>query len=114
MTGTPGHKRRGTGRPRRTGVATLKRLGPDARSVSRTVTVEVVGEETTAVAVDDGATYADLSRAVGYNPHEVAVLVDEKPVPDDAPVEADRATVLRLVKGGCGAARGEDDPPRDF
>ena len=64
------------------------------------VTCEVVGEETTTVSVAADATYADLCRAVGYSPHEVTVLVDETPVAEDAAVETDRVTVLRLVKGG--------------
>jgi len=45
-------------------------------------------------------TYADCAKAVGYSPHEVSVLVDGRPVPEDQPVEVDRVTVLRLVKGG--------------
>lgn len=63
------------------------------------VTVEVVGEATHEVSVED-ATYADLCRAVGYSPHEVSVLVDGRPVPEDQSVEADRVEVLRLVRGG--------------
>jgi sulfur carrier protein len=39
-------------------------------------------------------------RAVGYSVHEASVLVEGTPVPEDAPVEADRVTVLRLVQGG--------------
>ncbi|MCO8268412.1 ubiquitin-like modifier protein SAMP2 [Haloferax sp. AB510] len=64
------------------------------------VTVEVVGEETSEVAVGDDGTYADLVRAVGLSPHEVTVLVDGRPVPEDQPVEVDRVKVLRLIKGG--------------
>jgi len=64
------------------------------------VTVEVVGEETSEVAVGDGGTYADLVRAVDLSPHEVTVLVDGRPVPEDQPVEVDRVQVLRLIKGG--------------
>lgn len=64
------------------------------------VTVEVVGEGEEAVTVDDDATYADLARAVGYSPHEVSVLVDGTPVPEDEPVTEARVTVLRLIKGG--------------
>jgi len=67
------------------------------------VTVEVVGEGTETVAVDADATYADLVRAVGYSVHEVTVLVDGAPVPEDQPVASDRVRVLRLIKGGGGA-----------
>ncbi|SFR33643.1 ubiquitin-like small modifier protein SAMP2 [Halogeometricum limi] len=65
------------------------------------VTVEVVGEETHDVSVDDDGTYADLVRAVDLSPHEVSVLVDGSPVPEDQPVEVDRVKVLRLIKGGA-------------
>lgn len=70
------------------------------------VTVEVVGEDTYEVdraEIGDGSgepTYADLCRVVGYSPHEVSVLVDGRPVPEDQPVAADRVQVLRLVRGG--------------
>jgi sulfur carrier protein len=64
------------------------------------VTVEVVGEDAVEVSVDDDATYADVVAAVGHSTHEVTVLVDGRPVPEDAPVDADAVRVLRLVKGG--------------
>jgi sulfur carrier protein len=64
------------------------------------VTVEVVGEETREVAVDDGDTYADLLVPFDLSPHEVSVLVDGRPVPEDQPIEAERVQVLRLIKGG--------------
>lgn len=71
------------------------------------VTVDVKGEETLEVdlgadadSADDPATYADLLAAIEYSPHEVSVLVDGRPVPEDQPVEADEITVLRLIKGG--------------
>ena len=64
------------------------------------VTVEVVGEETTAVTVDETATYADLVEAVDYNPPAVSVLVDGSPVPEDQPIAAEHVQVLRLIKGG--------------
>ncbi|MFC6786958.1 ubiquitin-like small modifier protein 2 [Halobaculum halobium] len=64
------------------------------------VTCEVVGEGTETLALDDDATYADVCRATGYSPHEVTVLVDGAPVPEDAPVEANELKVLRLIKGG--------------
>lgn len=65
------------------------------------VTLEVVGEEEHEFDVDD-ATYADLLAEVGLSPNEVAVLVDGRPVPEDQPVQAGRARVLRLVSGGRG------------
>lgn len=64
------------------------------------VTVSVVGEDTHEVAVGEGDTYADLLAPFEYGPHEVSILVDGRPVPEDAPVEADSVEVLRLVKGG--------------
>ncbi|MFC7156470.1 ubiquitin-like small modifier protein 2 [Halomarina halobia] len=66
------------------------------------VTVEVVGEGTHAVELDEPAesTYGDLLREVGLNRHEASVLVDGRPVPEDAPVEAESVRVLRLIKGG--------------
>jgi peroxiredoxin Q/BCP len=67
------------------------------------VSVEVVGETTHEVTVGDDATYADLLRAVDYSPHEVSVLVDGSPVPEDQPVASEAVQVLRLVKGGDGA-----------
>lgn len=64
------------------------------------VTVDVKGEETTAVEAPADATYADLLDAVDVSPQTVTVLVDGRPVPEDQPVETDHVTVLRLVKGG--------------
>lgn len=64
------------------------------------VTAEIVGGDTQRVSLDEGATYAELCRAVGYSPHEVTVLVDGRPVAEDGPVTEREVTVLRLVKGG--------------
>ncbi len=63
------------------------------------VTVEVVGEDTHEVTLEDG-TYADLVEAVGLNVHEVSVLVDGSLVPEDQPIDAARVKILRLIKGG--------------
>ncbi|AHG02544.1 hypothetical protein HALDL1_02020 [Halobacterium sp. DL1] len=63
------------------------------------VTVEVVGEDTHEFDVTD-ETYADLLEAVELSPHEVSVMVDGRPVPEDQPVEADHVRVLRLIRGG--------------
>lgn len=64
------------------------------------VTCDVVGEGTETPELSADATYGDLLTALGYSPHEAAVLVDDTPVPDDAPVTADQVRVLRLIKGG--------------
>ena len=64
------------------------------------VTVEVVGGEELACTVDDDATYADLVRKAGFHPQEASVLVDGSPVPGDREVDAERVTLLRLIKGG--------------
>ncbi|MXR21582.1 ubiquitin-like small modifier protein SAMP2 [Halobacterium bonnevillei] len=63
------------------------------------VTVEVVGEDTHEFDVDD-ETYADLLGRIDLSPHEVSVMVDGTPVPEDQPVAADHVRVLRLIKGG--------------
>jgi sulfur carrier protein len=63
------------------------------------VTVEVVGEDTHEFDVTD-ETYADLLEAVELSPHEVSVMVDGRPVPEDQPVDADHVRVLRLIRGG--------------
>ncbi|AHG00603.1 hypothetical protein HALLA_19215 [Halostagnicola larsenii XH-48] len=75
------------------------------------VTVDVKGEGTHEFALEDvptnsdGAvdskpTYADLLAEVDLSPHEVSVLVDGRPVPEDQPVDTEHITVLRLIKGG--------------
>ena len=78
---------------------TLKPRGDKRLPVN--VTVSVAGGEDHEVAVDaDGGTYGDLLAQVGLSPQEAAVLVDGRPVPEDAPVEAERVEVLRLIQGG--------------
>ena len=76
---------------------TLNAVAGQARAVL--VTVSVAGEEAREVDAS-GATYGDLVRAVGLSPQEAVALVDGRPVPEDQPVEAGRAKVLRLVAGG--------------
>ncbi|MDL5362828.1 ubiquitin-like small modifier protein 2 [Halalkalicoccus sp. NIPERK01] len=63
------------------------------------VTVEVVGEGTHDLTLQE-PTYADLLSELDLSPHEVSVMVDGRPVPEDQPVEADRVRVLRLITGG--------------
>lgn len=64
------------------------------------VTASVVGEGDQTVTLSAGATYGELARELGYSPHEVTVLIDGRPVPEDQKVTESSVTVLRLVKGG--------------
>ena len=64
------------------------------------VTCAVPGDREHALDLPADATYGDVARAIGYSVHEVSVLVDGTPVPEDAPVETERVTLLRLVQGG--------------
>jgi len=64
------------------------------------VTVEVAGEDTHEVTVPEDAVYADLLEPLEFSPHEVSVMVDERTVPSDQPVESDHVRVVRLIKGG--------------
>jgi len=64
------------------------------------VTVEVAGEDTHEVAVAEDATYADLLAPLELSPHEVSVMVDDRTVPTDQPVESEHVRVVRLIKGG--------------
>ncbi|MCL7416221.1 MAG: small archaeal modifier protein 2 [Halalkalicoccus sp.] len=63
------------------------------------VTVEVVGERSYELSLPE-PTYADLLSELDLSPHEVSVMVDGRPVPEDQPVDARRVQVLRLIKGG--------------
>ncbi len=73
-----------------------------------TITVDVKGEGTHKLersaletAGEVGSlTYTDVLTHLELSPHEVSVLVDGRPVPEDQPVEAEHMTVLRLIKGG--------------
>lgn len=66
------------------------------------VTVELVGEASEEVPVDEATTYEDLLAPFDVSPHEVTLTVDGSPVPEDAPVDAGvtRVRVIRLIKGG--------------
>lgn len=65
------------------------------------VTVEFVGEETRAVDTD-GGTYGDLLASFDVSKHEVSVLVDGQPVPEDEPIDetVEHVRVVRLIQGG--------------
>lgn len=65
------------------------------------VTVELVGGKQCDVD-PEGGTYADLLAPFEVSRHEVSILVEGRPVPEDAPVAetVDRVRVVRLVRGG--------------
>ena len=64
------------------------------------VTVDVAGSDTHEVEVEESATYADLLAPLEYSQHQVSIMVDGRPVPEDQPIDTDRVEVVRLVQGG--------------
>lgn len=64
-----------------------------------TVSVELVGEATRDV---EGRTYGDLLAPFDVSEHEVTILVDGTPVPEDASIDdgVESVRVVRLIKGG--------------
>ncbi|PSP28041.1 small archaeal modifier protein 2 [Halobacteriales archaeon QH_2_65_14] len=65
------------------------------------ITVELVGEGSQEVDLDGGC-YADLLAPFDVSKHEVSILVDGTPVPEDQSIEGDieHVRVVRLIKGG--------------
>lgn len=64
------------------------------------VTVDVVGDATYEIDVDETATYADLLEPVEYSQHQVSFMVEGRPVPEDQQVDVEEVRVVRLVQGG--------------
>jgi sulfur carrier protein len=64
------------------------------------VTVDLAGADSRELELPEDATYDDLLSAVDLHPQRAAVLVDGRPVAGDGPVEHDRVTAVRLIKGG--------------
>jgi sulfur carrier protein len=66
-----------------------------------TVTVELAGEGSHEVDAA-GKTYADLLAPFDLSKHEVSLLVDGRPVPEDQEVQSDidHVEVVRLIQGG--------------
>ncbi|MFW6437087.1 MAG: ubiquitin-like small modifier protein SAMP2 [Halococcoides sp.] len=64
------------------------------------VLVDVAGGPTHEQSVPDDATFGDLVADLDVSVHEVAILVDGRPRPADATVDAERVRVVRLIKGG--------------
>lgn len=65
------------------------------------VTVELVGEGERELDAT-GKSYADLLSPFDVSKHEVSVMVDGRPVPEDQPVDSDveHVRVVRLIQGG--------------
>lgn len=65
------------------------------------VTVELIGEQTQTFEPDD-STYGDVLAPFGLSEHEASVLVDGRPVPEDAPIDetVEHIRIIRLIKGG--------------
>ena len=65
------------------------------------VTVELVGEGSHEIDAS-GKTYAELLEPFDVSKHEVSMLVDGRPVPEDQPVdgEIDQVRIVRLIQGG--------------
>ncbi len=65
------------------------------------ITVELVGEGSQEVDIRDGR-YSDLLAPFEVTKHEVSILVDGTPVPEDQQIDdsVDRVRVIRLIKGG--------------
>lgn len=66
-----------------------------------TITVELLGEQRREVDADGGA-YGDLLAPFDVSKHEVSILVDGRPVPEDAPIDdgVEEVQIVRLIKGG--------------
>ena len=45
-------------------------------------------------------TYGDVLDAVGFNREAAVVLVDGRPVPDDAEIRSSSVTVMQTISGG--------------
>ncbi len=64
------------------------------------LTCDVIGEKTHELELSADSTYGDVLEAVGLSSHEASVLVDDRPVPEDRPIDTDSVRVIRLIKGG--------------
>jgi sulfur carrier protein len=65
------------------------------------LTVELVGEGSREFDGDEQS-YGDLLSPFDVSKHEVSILVDGTPVPEDQPIDesVDHVRVIRLIKGG--------------
>ncbi len=66
------------------------------------VVARVMNGEAHEVELPDGATYGRLLEEIGENPEAAVVVVDGRPVPEDATVDSEEVEVMRTVSGGKG------------
>lgn len=73
----------------------------ETRPTHMQITVELVGEGSHEVELEEG-TYGDLLAPFDVSEHEVSILVDGRPVPEDRPVDdgIEQVQILRLIQGG--------------
>lgn len=64
------------------------------------IVANVMNGTTHEVELPEGATYARLLDEIGENPEAAVVVVDGRPVPEDARIEVDEVEVMRTVSGG--------------
>lgn len=74
---------------------------PTVPAMRLTVRLHGFSEKERRVDVADDATYDDVLRALEVPSETVVVFADKRPVPIDAPLEADQdIRVVRVVSGG--------------
>ncbi len=64
------------------------------------VTADVKNGEVHELELPEDAVYAEVLDELGFNPEAAVVLVDGRPVPEDATVEAEEVVVMRTLSGG--------------
>ena len=74
----------------------------ETNALKMEVLVEIPGDGVYEVVLDDtiDPTFHDLLAELNLSSHEVAVLVDGRPVPETNPVTVNRVTVLKMIQGG--------------
>ena len=66
------------------------------------VVARVMNGDEHVLELPEEATYARLLDEIGENPEAAVVVVDGRPVPEDATVDAEEVEVMRTVSGGSG------------
>lgn len=64
------------------------------------VVADVKNGDVHEVELGEDAVYAEILDSLGLNPEAAVVLVDGRPVPEDAAVDAEEVVVMRTLSGG--------------